>query len=236
MRSRSASAWYALTFSRMSFSRIISAARERTPSQKCQQTPPNALRRAVPPPDSPFVVRGLTHPAGGSYARRPMVTCPACGKENEDAASECKRCRAPLREEEPLVEDISVSESLGEVCRGCEAYNEPGVTACTNCGAPLFESGDLPHLTPPLFTPATQAPETLSQELRALAISEEEAAEAGLTMPARGASSGAGLAAAPLPPRPPPAPAPPARAFPAAMSIPAEKPCASCGALNPPAA
>src|SRR3989442_1132231 len=28
----------------------------------------------------------------------PMLICPACGKENEDVASECKRCRAPLRE------------------------------------------------------------------------------------------------------------------------------------------
>src|SRR5437899_12427148 len=113
-----------------------------------------------------------------------MVTCPACGKENEDSAYECKRCRAPLRQEEPQAE-VAASQSLGDVCRRCEAYNEPGVTVCTNCGLPLFaESGQPPDTTPPFgFTPPTQVPETLSEELRALAISDEEAAEAGLTMP-----------------------------------------------------
>ena len=115
-----------------------------------------------------------------------MVTCPACGKENEDSAYECKRCRAPLREEEPQAE-LAASRSLGDVCRRCEAYNEPGVTVCTNCGLPLFaESGQPPDTTPPSgFTPPTQVPETLSEELRALAISDEEAAEAGLTLATR---------------------------------------------------
>src|SRR5438270_9496018 len=119
----------------------------------------------------------------------PMIICPACGKENEDVASECKRCRAPLREE-AAADELAMPQSLGEVCRRCEAYNEPGVSVCTNCGLQLFAapaSGQPPlDKTPPdAFTPPSQVPETLSEELRALAISDEEAAEAGLTMPAR---------------------------------------------------
>src|SRR5260370_28421 len=59
-----------------------------------------------------------------------MTTCPACGKENEDSAFECKRCRAPLREEvpegqapgsEPAREQEASSEALGMECRRCEA-------------------------------------------------------------------------------------------------------------------
>src|SRR2546430_6725104 len=68
----------------------------------------------------------------------PMIICPACGKENEDVASECKRCRAPLRGEESAAEAVELPQSLGEVCRRCEAYNEPGVSVCTNCGLQLF--------------------------------------------------------------------------------------------------
>src|SRR5204862_2461082 len=97
-----------------------------------------------------------------------------------------KRCRAPLREEEPPVEFHPEAGSLGEVCIRCEAYNEPGLTVCGNCGAPLSTQATAqpaPDQTPPeAFTPPTQVPETLSEELRALAISDEEAAEAGLTM------------------------------------------------------
>jgi len=115
-----------------------------------------------------------------------MVTCPACGKENEDSAYECKRCRAPLREEEPQAEAVAAPQSLGEICRHCEAYNEPGVTVCTNCGLALVAGPGQPDTTPPSpFTPPSQLPETLSEELRALAISDEEAAEAGLTLAAR---------------------------------------------------
>src|SRR5207248_2895323 len=142
---------------------------------------------SVPAVDSAFVVRRLTRAPADSYARAPMVTCPACGKENENSAYECRRCRAPLREEEPQAQSVAAPQSLGEVCRHCEAYNEPGVTACTNCGLPLFGAAQpLPDTTPPsAFTPPSQVPETLSEELRALAISDEEAAEAGLTMAAR---------------------------------------------------
>lgn len=120
-----------------------------------------------------------------------MVTCPACGKENEDSAIECKRCRAPLREDDPPIEFDPGPESLGEVCRRCEAYNVPGVRVCSNCGAALSEAAGQPTVdkTPPqAFTPPSQVPETISQELRALAISDEEAAEAGLTMGGNGSS------------------------------------------------
>ncbi|TMA11951.1 MAG: zinc-ribbon domain-containing protein [Deltaproteobacteria bacterium] len=201
----------------------------------------------------------------------PMIICPACGKENEDVASECKRCRAPLRGEESAAEAVELPQSLGEVCRRCEAYNEPGVSVCTNCGLQLFAapaSGQPPlDKTPPdAFTPPSQVPETLSEELRALAISDEEAAEAGLTMAARSgvaiettppaafappgvAQSAAGRAhlgeavlavaasgAAPAR-RPPPAP-PRAPPPPPVLgaALPAGKACPNCGALNPPAA
>src|SRR5437762_1794172 len=259
------------------FQDVIQANHQRSPkrtaSRKLRQTTTNAVRRSVPAVDSAFVVRRLTHAPSGSYARAPMVTCPACGKENEDSAYECKRCRAPLREEEPQAK-LAASQSLGDVCRRCEAYNEPGVTVCTNCGLPLFaESGQPPDTTPPSgFTPPTQVPETLSEELRALAISDEEAAEAGLTLATRNgipsdktppepfAVSGlappapaarprvgeavAGAAAGPAPARrPPPAPPspssrmePPPEALAIAAALPANKPCTSCGARNPPAA
>ncbi|MGZ6142687.1 MAG: double zinc ribbon domain-containing protein [Myxococcales bacterium] len=153
-----------------------------------------------------------------------MITCPACGKENEDSAFECKRCRAPLREDmpeehapepepEPAVEAAAPAEepapssdSLGEVCRRCETYNEPGVRVCTNCGFELFaealaaaapppeaaaEEPPMDKTPPQAFAPpADEAPSehtppdgnpALSDELSALALSDEEAAEAGLS-------------------------------------------------------
>src|SRR2546425_1674905 len=138
----------------------------------------------------------------------PMLICPAWGKENEDVASECKRCRAPLREEEAAADAVALPQSLGEVCRRCEAYNEPGVGVCTNCGLQLFaatgpEQPPLDKTPPDAFTPPSQVPETLSEELRALAISDEEAAEAGLTMAARsGVATETTPPAALAPPRP----------------------------------
>src|SRR5438445_13711608 len=113
----------------------------------------------------------------------PMLICPACGKENEDVASECKRCRAPLREEEASADAVALPQSLGEVCRRCEAYNERGGSVCTNCGLQLCAAPRPDHpprdKTPPAaFTPPSQAPETLSDDLRALAVSDRQAAEA----------------------------------------------------------
>src|SRR5438270_4681640 len=180
-----------------------------------------------------------------------MVTCPACGKENDDAAYECKRCRAPLREEESPA-GAAAAGSMGEVCGRCETFNEPGVTVCTNCGAALRAKPAVEVWEPP--------PESasMSQELRALAITDEEAAEAGLSTGGNGAAvappsprptevpaatgrarvaspAGAGLGGAAAVSRrePPPPPPPPLRA---PEPAPAEKACASCGAMNPPAA
>src|SRR3954469_15680988 len=142
-----------------------------------------------------------------------MITCPACGKENEDSALDCKRCRAPLREDAPPEEEVTAaeapaeaapaeagSESLGEVCRRCETYNEPGVRVCTNCGYQLFadaladaapaeeappEEAPMDKTPPQAYAPPHDAtpPDgnpSLSDELSALAISDQEAAEAGL--------------------------------------------------------
>lgn len=181
-----------------------------------------------------------------------MVTCPACGKENEDSALECKRCRAPLREEEH--DQAGAFEPVGEVCQHCEAFNEPGVAVCTNCGQELAGA-------PPAGEPAADNP-SMSQELRALALSDEEAAEAGF-------SGGNGHAALdktpPHPFSPPPVeaqrptssrarvvemagavlggaaavsvdrqrpPGPPVLQ-PQAAPAPVEKACGNCGAFNP---
>jgi len=155
-----------------------------------------------------------------------MITCPACGKENEDSAFECKRCRAPLREDLPeehhaapepahaaheaAMEPEASSDSLGLVCRRCEAYNEPGVRLCTACGYPLFADALAqaapPEAEPPFdkTPPQPYAPEhveaahdatppdgntSLSAELRALAISDQEAAEAGMSTSGNGAEA-----------------------------------------------
>ena len=169
-----------------------------------------------------------------------MTTCPACGKENEDSAFECRRCRAPLREDVPEehpaehtpvqaeaapVEPEASSDALGMVCSRCEAYNEPGVRMCTNCGYQLFgeapapaAGGEMPHpgeppldQTPPQPYAADEEPPaepaahlasasphdatppdgtpSLSDELSALAISDEEAAEAGVSSSGNGAEA-----------------------------------------------
>jgi len=168
-----------------------------------------------------------------------MVTCPACGKENSESALECKRCRAPMREQEAPAGD---ADSLGDVCRRCEAYNEPGVRVCTNCGLSLFgEDAAAPgDKTPPeAFTPPTRVPETLSEELRALAISDEEAEEAGLTLPRKGAALDKPPPAGPAVSgrRPPPAPVSAGKgATSPGITLAAQKACVNCSALNPPAA
>jgi len=180
------------------------------------------------------------------------IACPSCGLENSDAATECRRCRAPFAEAPP-----EESGSLGLICQRCEAYNEPGVARCTTCGYKLTadeaprsaaQAPQVETVAEPL-SPAGSTDPTLSEELHALAISAEEAADAGLHV-----TNGAGAAAlparqtdaatpAPSPPRgwaaveaamaggtarkgpvtPPPEPA-------------AHKTCQSCAAENPPAA
>lgn len=143
-----------------------------------------------------------------------MITCPACGKDNQDSAVECRRCRAPLREELPeealaepapaaAAEPEASSDSLGTVCGRCEAYNEPGVRVCTACGYHLLSPAPSAEAEPPIDkTPAhpfappmhleapdatpQDGPASLSAELRALAISDEEAAEAGMSTSGNG--------------------------------------------------
>ena len=177
-----------------------------------------------------------------------MITCPACGKENEESAHECRRCRAPLREDHE-----SHPSALGEVCRRCEAFNEPGVAVCTNCGLPLSQGGaaaaSAPEEAPSDKTPPDGSA-SISSELSALAISDQEAAEAGLSTvdePAEIASEDKTPPQAFAPPHvesdPPPAaitPPPPVATPPppAAVAAPAaaEKTCSNCAAINPPAA
>ena len=174
--------------------------------------------------------------------------------ENSDSATECRRCRAAFAEGD-------LSASLGVICQRCEAYNEPGVTRCTTCGyklgseeAPKPAAGRAPQAgaaSQPLTPPATSDP-TLSEELSGLALSAEEAADAGLQV-TNGAS-------AMPPPAPPPETAPhpasrprgwaaveaamgggsvrnaPAAPPPSAPEAPPHKTCQSCAAENPPAA
>src|SRR5712691_8843804 len=189
------------------------------------------------------------------------ITCPSCGMENSESATECRRCRAPFAE--ALKGDLSAS--LGVICQRCEAYNEPGVARCTTCGyklgsdeAPKPAAGPAPQADAtrqPLTPPATSDP-TLSEELSGLALSAEEAADAGLEV-TNGASSTP--PPAPVPETTPPpasrprgwaaveaamdggrvrnAPATPAAPPPRAPeAAPAHKTCQSCAAENPPAA
>lgn len=162
-----------------------------------------------------------------------MITCPACGKENEDSAFECKRCRAPLRDEmpeerhaepeaaaveaAPVGEPEATADALGIVCRRCEAYNEPGVRNCTACGYQLFADAlasaapaqpQFDKTPPQAYAPSfgdqgsPQENASLSDELSALALSDQEAAEAGMSTSGNGAEP-------PLDTTPPQAFAPP---------------------------
>jgi ribosomal protein L40E len=122
-----------------------------------------------------------------------MITCPACGKENEDSAFECRRCRAPLREEVPEEAPAGAASSdVGTVCRRCEAFNEPGVRVCSACGYDLFaealqqaagEEAPFDKTPPQPYAPPEAGQASLSAELAGLALSDEEAAEAGMSSP-----------------------------------------------------
>jgi ribosomal protein L40E len=171
-----------------------------------------------------------------------MITCPACGKENDESAHECRRCRAPLRDDH---EAHPAHEAMGEVCRRCEAFNEPGVTVCTNCGLPLSQAASAAPDAPSDQTPPDGSA-SISSELSALAISDLEAQEAGLStdktppqafVPAQ--------VETPPPPRAERSPAPvtssrkvavPEAPVAQPVAVPAEKACANCGAANPPSA
>ncbi len=53
------------------------------------------------------------------------VVCPYCGTPNDMGAQNCKACRAPLAEAQPIV------------CGRCGFLNEPQATLCVNCSAQL---------------------------------------------------------------------------------------------------
>src|SRR5437879_3056562 len=180
------------------------------------------------------------------------ITCSSCGMENPDGATECRRCRAPFAD----APAEGPSTSLGLICQRCEAYNEPGVARCTTCGYKLT-SDEAPRSvarpaqaesTAEPLTPAGSSDPTLSEELHALAISAEEAADAGVQV-TNGASAAAPASA---PDAAPPAPSLPRgwAAVEAAMGggnarngpvtpppePAAHKTCQSCAAENAPAA
>jgi len=126
--------------------------------------------------------------------------------ENADTATECRRCRAPFAE--APADDPSAS--LGVICQRCEAYNEPGVARCTTCGYKLDEA---PKPAPaaasppqPLTPPASSDP-TLSEELSGLALSAEEAADAGLQV--TNGAGGTPPEVTPIPPAEAQPPSPP---------------------------
>jgi len=178
------------------------------------------------------------------------IACPSCGMDNSDAATECRRCRAPF-----AAAAAEESESLGVICQRCEAYNEPGVARCTTCGykltpdeapGPAARGAQAETVGEPL-TPAGSTDPTLSEELHALAMSAEEAADAGLQV-----TNGAGAPAARAAEGTTPAPSLPRgwAAVEAAMGAgsarnapvtpppepAAHKTCQSCAAENAPAA
>jgi ribosomal protein L40E len=53
------------------------------------------------------------------------VVCPYCGTPNDIGAQNCKACRAPLAEAQPII------------CGRCGFMNEPQASLCVNCGAGL---------------------------------------------------------------------------------------------------
>src|SRR5260370_29565057 len=123
-----------------------------------------------------------------------MIIGPGCGKENEDSAFECRRCRAPLREEVPEEAPAeaaagSVSSEVGTVCRRCEAFNEPGVRVCSACGYDLFAEAlqQAAEEEAPADQTPPDGPPSLSDELAGLALSDQEAAEAGRASSTRAA-------------------------------------------------
>src|SRR5207245_755292 len=99
----------------------------------------------------------------------PMIICPACGKENEDVASECKRCRAPLGAAASAAEELAPPASAG---RGVAsettppaAFAPPGVAQSASGRARVGEgvpaaaaSGAAPARRPPPAPPRAPPP------------------------------------------------------------------------------
>jgi len=66
--------------------------------------------------------QGSARGAAGILAN---VICPYCGTPNDIGAQNCKSCRAPLAEAQPIV------------CGRCGFMNEPQADFCVNCSARL---------------------------------------------------------------------------------------------------
>lgn len=61
----------------------------------------------------------------GAAALLQHVTCPYCGTPNALGETNCKACRAPLSEAQPVI------------CGRCGFMNEPRTGRCANCKTPL---------------------------------------------------------------------------------------------------
>lgn len=84
-----------------------------------------------------------------------MNTCPKCGAENRQHATECRLCATPL--ETPVAAPGGTVKDAGRqtICPACNAANEPEWVFCMQCGKRL--PGHEPKSAPP--PPAsTQAP------------------------------------------------------------------------------
>jgi len=67
------------------------------------------------------VTAAFTLPPGRSNVRKRVITCPACGTENNAGRKFCGGCGQPL----------------ALTCAACGAANEPGMRFCGECGSPL---------------------------------------------------------------------------------------------------
>ena len=63
--------------------------------------------------------------ARGAAGILSSIICPYCGTPNDIGAQNCKACRAPLAEAQPIV------------CGRCGFMNEPQAELCVNCSAKL---------------------------------------------------------------------------------------------------
>lgn len=154
--------------------------------------------------DEPLDEAPLEHEHQGAPKAQPEVPAhhePAAvhheAAAHHETGAHAERHRSPA-------DDLPGSDSLGEVCRRCESYNEPGTRRCTTCGFVLIaDAPGQPHsprdelpldktptqaFAPPHHegdhlsgdTPRDGSP-SVADELSALALSPEEAAEAGLS-------------------------------------------------------
>lgn len=81
-----------------------------------------------------------------------MKSCPKCGAENRQNASECRLCATPLKEPVAVQPVIAVKEPGGQtICPACTAANEPEWIFCMQCGKRL--PGHEPKSAAPVVPP-----------------------------------------------------------------------------------